>query len=68
MNVRHVPNLKKNILSLVILKAPGYKFYGVDGGIKVTNESMTIVKEENTANLYKLTGSIIVSDASGTTK
>ena len=45
------------------LKVRGYKFSGADGGIKVTNGSMIILKGEQTANLYKLTGSIIVSDA-----
>jgi len=46
------------------LEARGYKFSGVDGGIKFTKGSMTILKREQTANLYKLTGSIIVGDAS----
>ena len=31
-NVRHVPNLKKNLLSLGALKARGYKFSGADRG------------------------------------
>jgi len=62
-NVQRVPDLKKNILSLEALEARGYKFSGTDGGIKVTKGSMRILKGERTTNLYKLTGSIIVSDA-----
>jgi len=54
-NIRHVPNLKKNLLSLGSLEARGYKFSGADGAIKVTKGSMTILKGERTTNLYKLT-------------
>ena len=55
---------KKNLLSLGALEARGYKFSGVDGLIKVTKGSVTILKGERTTNLYKLTGSIIIGDAS----
>jgi len=34
-NVRHVPDLKKNLFSLRALEAQGCKFFGADGGIKV---------------------------------
>jgi len=54
-NVRHVPDLKKNLLSLEALEARGYKFSGADRGIKVTGGSMTILKGERTTNLCKLT-------------
>jgi len=50
------------------LEARGYKFSGADGAIKVTRGSMTILKGERKANLYKLTESIIISDASATTE
>ena len=68
VNVQHIPDLKKNLFSLGALEARGYKFSGADGGIKVTKGSMTILKRERTAKLYKLTGSIIVSDASAATE
>jgi len=64
MNARHVPDLKKNLLSLGALKARGYKFSGTDRAIKVIKGSMTILKGERITNLYKLTGSIIIGDAS----
>ena len=67
-NVRHVPDLKKNLLSLGALKARGYKFSGADGAINVTKGSMTILKGERTTNLYKLTGSIIVGNTSAVTE
>ena len=50
------------------MKAGRYKFSIADGVIKVTKGSMTILKGEWTANLYKLTESIIVSDTSAATK
>jgi len=43
--------------------ARGYKFSGADGGIKVIKGSIMILKGEQTTNLYKLIGSIIVGDA-----
>ena len=45
-NVRHIPDLKKNLLSLGALKARGYKFSGADGEIKLIRGSMTILKGE----------------------
>jgi len=54
-NVRHVPNLKKNLFSLEALKARGYKFSEADGGIKVTKGSIIILKREQTSNLHKMT-------------
>ena len=62
-NVRHVPDLKKKLLSLGALEAREYKFSGADGGIKVTRGYMMILKGEWIVNLYKLIGSIIVGDA-----
>jgi len=50
------------------LKARGYRYYGADGRIQITKGSMTILKGERTTNLYNLTGSIIVSDASAATE
>ena len=67
-NVRHIPDLKNNFLLLGALEARGCKFSGADGGIKVTKGSMTILKGEQIANLYKLTGSIIVGDALAATE
>ena len=54
-NVRHVPDLKKNLLSLGALEVRRYKFSCANGGIKVTKDSMMILKGERTTNLYKLT-------------
>ena len=50
------------------MEARWYKFSSTDGGIKVTKSSMMILKGERTANLYKLTGCIIVGDTSAATE
>jgi len=63
-NVRHILDLKRNLLSLRALEARGYKFSGADGGIKVTKGSIMILKGERTKNFYKLTRNIIIGDAS----
>ena len=47
------------------MEAQEYKFSGADGGIK---GSMTILRGERNAKLYKMTGSIIVGDASAATE
>ena len=65
-NVKHVLDLKKNLLSLGDLKAQRYKFTGIDGALKVTKGSMTILKVELTRNLYKVIGSVVIGDASVT--
>ena len=59
---------KEEQFSLGALEAREYKFSGADGGINITKGFMTIVKAEWTTNLYKLTGSIIVSDTSAATE
>jgi len=45
-NVRHVPALRKSLLSLGALEAQGCKFTGADGSIKITKGSMMILKGE----------------------
>jgi len=50
------------------LEAQWCNFSSVDGGIKVTNGSLIILKEERTANMYKIIGSVIVGGASATMK
>jgi len=53
---------------LKALEARECKFSGADGGVKVTKGFITILKGERTTNLYKLTGSIIIGDASTATE
>jgi len=48
------------------LKTQGCKFSGADGGVKVTNGSVTILKGERSTNLYKMIECVIVGNASTT--
>ena len=50
------------------LEAGGYKFSGADGGIQVTKGFMMTLKGEQIVNLYKLTGNIIIGNASAATE
>src|SRR3954464_14589736 len=67
-NVRHVPDMRKNLLSLGALEAQGFRFSGEGGVIKVSKDSMTVLKGERVANLYRMKGSIIAGDASAATE
>ena len=67
-NVKHVSNLRKNLLSLGVLKAQECKFSGMAGAIKVTEGSMMVLKAERTTNLYKEIGSVVIGDASVATE
>jgi len=58
--------LRKSLFSFGALEAQGCNFSGADGGIKIIKCSMT--KGEQTANLYKMTESINIGDASAATK
>ena len=62
--MRHIPDLRKNFLSLGALEAQECKFTGANRGVKVTKGSMIILKGERTMNLYKMIGSVNVSDSS----
>ena len=42
-NVRHIPNLKKNLISLGILDSLGYKYSSEGGVIRVSNGSLVMM-------------------------
>jgi len=63
-DVRQVLDPRKNLLSLGALEAQGYKFSGADGVLKVTKGFMMVLKGDRTTNLYKVIGSVMISDAS----
>lgn len=43
-SVRHVPDLKKILISLGVLDSDGYKFTGQDGVLKVFKGSLVVMK------------------------
>ena len=62
-NVRHVPDLKKNLISLGVLDSSGYKFTSQNGVLKVSKGALVVMKDKKVRNLYRLKGSTQVSEA-----
>jgi hypothetical protein len=57
-DVRHVPEVKKNLISLGTLDSNGYGYKSVGGVMKVTKGLMVVMKGQiNSKNIYKLLGS-----------
>ena len=67
-DVRHVLDMRKNLLSLGALKVERCKFSVTDGALKVIKGSMTVLKAEHTTNLYKVIESVVIGDAFVTTE
>jgi 5'-3' exoribonuclease 2 len=59
-NVRHILDMSKNLISLSTLDDKGYKYSSEDGGLKVLECSLIIMKGElKSSNLYLLHGTTI---------
>jgi hypothetical protein len=55
--VRHVPSMSRNLISLSTLDMKGYKYTASDGVMKVTKGSLVVIKGDLKAeNLYVLRG------------
>jgi hypothetical protein len=61
--VRHVPELKNNLISLGVLDSGGYMFTGQGGALKVSKGILVVMKATKIGNLYKLEGSTQVNEA-----
>ncbi|CAD6206844.1 unnamed protein product [Miscanthus lutarioriparius] len=56
-NIRYIPGMSKNLISLSTLDAEGYKYSGSDGILKVSKGSLVCLKGDlNSAKLYVLRG------------
>ena len=55
-NVKHVPELKKKLISLGVSDSCGHKFIGLDGVLKVSKGSLVVMKAQKTRKLYNLVG------------
>ena len=63
-DVRHIPDMRKNLISLSTLGGKGYKYSGGDGVLKVSKGSLIVMKGDlKSANLYRLRGTTITGDA-----
>jgi len=58
-NVWHVPDLKRNLISLSALDSFGYSFSGQSGVLKVTKGTFVVMKAEKIGKLYVLQGSTV---------
>ena len=68
-NVRYVPGLRRNLLSLSSLEEKGYDFAGKDGILRVFRGKTTILKAyRKTSNLYFLDGQTVTGDAAVASK
>ena len=63
-DVRHILDMRKNLISLSTLDGKGYKYSGGDGVLKVSKGSLIVMKGDlKSANLYRLRGTTIICDA-----
>ncbi|KAG8478984.1 hypothetical protein CXB51_028893 [Gossypium anomalum] len=63
-DVQHVPELKRNLISLSTLDSKEYRYTAESGVLKIFKGSLVVMKGQiKTAKLYVLQGSTIISDA-----
>ena len=66
-NVRHVPDLKKNLISLGTLESIGCRYSGGDGVLKITRGALVVMKAHRSGTLYILQGSTVTGAAAVST-
>ncbi|KAK2965407.1 hypothetical protein RJ640_001484 [Escallonia rubra] len=66
-DVRYIPDLKKNLISLGTLDSIDCSISIKGGVIKVSKGAMVIMKGQKTGNLYKLMGKTVIGGASVST-
>ena len=59
-DVRYVPKLKKNLISLGALESKGFAMTIRDGILKVTSGSLVVMKGTRRNNLYYYNGSTVI--------
>ena len=58
-NVRHVPDLKQNLISLGTLEEKGCRYSAVGGVLKVSRGALVLLKAKRSNSLYVLMGSTV---------
>ena len=67
--VQHVPEVKKNLISLGTLDSSGYCYKSENGLMKVSKRAMVVTKGQKVeGNIYKLLGNTIVGGAAVVTE
>ncbi|KAJ0097195.1 hypothetical protein Patl1_27299 [Pistacia atlantica] len=59
-DVKHIPNLQKNLISLGSLEKNGCKFKCEDGVLKFSKGALSVMKAERFGTLYFLQGSTVI--------
>ncbi|KAG8498932.1 hypothetical protein CXB51_005361 [Gossypium anomalum] len=63
-DVRYVPELKRNLISLSTLDSKGYRYTAESGVLKISKGSLVVMKgQRKTVKLYVLQGSTVTGDA-----
>jgi hypothetical protein len=63
-DVRHITDLRKNLIFLGILDRNRCSFEFEDGVLKVSKKAMTVMKGQRLSrNIYRLLGTIVVGGA-----
>ena len=66
-NVRHVPDLRKNLISLGVLDDLGYSYSSKGGIMKITKSALMVMKGQKISTLYRLIGNTVVGRVAVTT-
>ena len=59
-NVRHVPDLRKNLISLGVLDDLGYSYSSKGGIMKITKCALMVMKGQKIRTLYRLIRNTVV--------
>ena len=59
-NVRHVPDLRRNLISLRVLVNLGHSYSSKGGIMKITKSFFMVMKEQKVSMLYRLIGNTVV--------
>ena len=59
-NVRHVPDIRNNLISLGILDDLGYPYSSNGGIMKITKGASMMMKGQKVSTLYRLIGNTIM--------
>ena len=62
-DVRYVPDLKKNLVSLHVLDANGYRIILEGGNLKVSRGALVAIKRTRRGGIYYLNGTTIIGHA-----
>lgn len=65
-DVRYIPDMRKNLLSLGVLDANGHQWSVIDGELQVLRRGKVILKGSRQKNLYVLQGNTVCGEANVT--